>query len=291
MLRWLYIQLIWLHPAPFRWRFGDDMLNDFDRAPDRSRPRYLADAAASLARQWALRPEFRHPEAEAWLGTAAGPMFQSIEPYRPRPAALAHGGLLAILSILLAVALLGHGGGASRFLIGVRDWKPGPLAVDRNSIAGGDLNTTVKLPPDPFAAWLKLARPYFDKMPVLRAIDADDDLAISPSEIRDAPAALRRLDVYHEGKLTAEECGLRIVRNDVWPPLRLRLMRSQFMGRHPVLAVLDVDGDGQLSAWEIDRAATALMTLDRNHDGYLTADEVIPFEMAVRAGLRKAKGD
>ena len=24
MLRWLYIQLIWLHPAPFRWRFGDD---------------------------------------------------------------------------------------------------------------------------------------------------------------------------------------------------------------------------------------------------------------------------
>jgi len=25
---------------------------------------------------------------------------------------------------------------------------------------------------------------------------------------------------------------------------------------------------------------------NRNHDGYLTADELIPFEMAVRAGLR-----
>ena len=46
MLRWLYIQLIWLHPAPFRWRFGDDMLDDFDRAPSGAKLRYLADAVA-----------------------------------------------------------------------------------------------------------------------------------------------------------------------------------------------------------------------------------------------------
>lgn len=39
MLRWIYIQLIWLHPAPFRWRFGDDMLDDFDRAALRDTPR------------------------------------------------------------------------------------------------------------------------------------------------------------------------------------------------------------------------------------------------------------
>jgi len=64
MVRWLYIQLIWLHPAPFRWRFGDDMLDDFDRAPDGARPRYLADAVASLARQWLLR-------SSAWKIAAA----------------------------------------------------------------------------------------------------------------------------------------------------------------------------------------------------------------------------
>ena len=29
----------------------------------------------------------------------------------------------------------------------------------------------------------------------------------------------------------------------------------------------------------------------RNHDGYLTADELVPFEMVVRAGLRCARGD
>ena len=46
MLRWLYIQFIWHHPAPFRWRFGDDMLDDFERAPNRARLRYFADTVA-----------------------------------------------------------------------------------------------------------------------------------------------------------------------------------------------------------------------------------------------------
>src|SRR4051812_42785877 len=38
----------------------------------------------------------------------------------------------------------------------------------------------------------------------------------------------------------------------------------------PVLAALDADGDGELSASEIDNAAVALRTLDRNKDGKLT---------------------
>ena len=102
MLRWLYIQLIWLHPAPFRWRFGDDMLDDFDRAPSRAKLRYLADAVASLARQWLLRPEFRRPDetaatAQASLAAAGVPLFQTFETYKPGTAALLHGGLLAIL--------------------------------------------------------------------------------------------------------------------------------------------------------------------------------------------------
>ncbi len=58
------------------------------------------------------------------------------------------------------------------------------------------------------------------------------------------------------------------------------------MSFHPVLAALDADHDGEISSLEIDRAASALKTLDRNHDGYLTADELIPSELAARAGLR-----
>ena len=152
-------------------------------------------------------------------------------------------------------------------------------------MAASDLNTTVTLGPDPFEAWLKLARPYFVSMPVLRALDADRDFALSPWEIGNAPAALRKLDTNHEGKVTAGECGLHIDPNSL-PPAMPAQLRRQFMSYHPVLAALDVDHDGEISPWEIDHAATALKKLDRNRDGYLTADELVPFEMAFRAGLR-----
>ncbi len=290
MLRWLYIQLIWLHPAPFRWRFGDDMLDDFDRSVLRAKPRYFADAVASLARQWLLRPEFR-PEsmpvaADASLEALGVPLFQTIETYKPHPAALFQGGLLAILSISVAVLLIGKAGGVARpFLIGVHSSRPSLLPIDRNSMTGSDLNTTVKLGPDPFEAWLKLARPYFTSMPVLGALDADRDLTLSPWEIGNAPAALRKLDIDYDGKLTPEECGLHIDPNSVPPPL-LAQLRQRFMSNHPVLAALDADHDGEISDWEIEHAAQSLKKLDRNHDGYLTADELIPFEMAVHSGLR-----
>lgn len=289
MLRWLYIQLIWLHPAPFRWRFGDDMLDDFDRAASRDKPRYFADAAASLARQWLLRPEFRRPEATAATAAslaAGAPRFQTIETYKPRPAALLHGGLLTILLFLAAVVVINKGGGVARpFLIGAHFSRPGLLPIDRNSVAASDLNTTVKVGPEPFDAWLKLARPYFGSMPVLRALDTDGNLTLSPWEIGNAPAALRKLDTDHAGKVTAEECGLHIDPNSVPAALAAQL-RRRFMSYHPVLAALDADRDGEISPWEIDHAAAALKKLDRNHDGYLTADELVPFEMAVSAGLR-----
>jgi hypothetical protein len=270
MLRWLYIQLIWLHPAPFRWRFGDDMLDDFDRAALRDKPRYFADAAVSLARQWLLRPEFRRPDANAAasLQAAGVPLFQTIEDYRPRPVALLHGGPLAIFSILVAVTLIGKGGGGHPFLIGVNSSRPGLFPIHMNSTPAAGLNTTVRMGPDPFEKWLNLARPYFASMPVLLAIDRDRDYTLSPWEIEHAPAALRTLDTRHAGKLTAAEYG-----------------RPSPNG-HPVLDALDANHDGEISASEIDRAAAALKTLDRNHDGYLTADELIPFEMAVHAHLR-----
>jgi len=65
--------------------------------------------------------------------------------------------------------------------------------------------------------------------------------------------------------------------------MRKYLRRSVY---HPVLSALDADRDGEISAWEIGRAGAALQKLDRNHDGYLTAGELLPLEMAVRAGLR-----
>jgi hypothetical protein len=287
MLRWLYIQLIWLHPAPFRWRFGDQMLDDFDRVPNDAKLRYLADAIASIARQWLFRPEFRHPQAAAVMpgGLPQTPLFQTIETWKPRPAALLNGGLLAVVSILATVALIGKGGRDKPFVIGAYYSRPGLLRMDRNSIAGSDLNTTVTLGSDASEGWLKVARQYYRSMPVLLALDTDRNFALSPGEIDHAPVALRQLDTGHAGKLTAEECGLHVDPNSVSPALRAQL-RLRFMSHHPVLAGLDTDHDGEISGREIDRAAAALKKLDRNHDGYLTADELVPFEMAARAGLR-----
>lgn len=285
MLRWLYIQLIWLHPAPFRWRFGDDMLDDFDRAPLRDKPRYFADAAASLFRQWLLRPEFRRPQATAASLIAGAPLFQTIETWKPHPVALLQGAVLAIVSIFATVVLIPMGGVAIPHIIGGNFSAPGLLPVDRNSLAGSDLNTTVKLKPDPFEAWIRLGRRYFRSMAVLRALDTDRDFTLSPWEIRNAPAALRNLDTSHVRKLTAEECGLHFDPNSV-PAAMAPQLRHRFMSYHPVLVALDTDHDDEISAREIDHAPAALKKLDRNHDGYLTADELVPLEMAVRAGLR-----
>jgi len=286
MLRWLYIQLIWLHPAAFRCRFGEEMLDDFDRARFRDKPGYFADALASLARQWLLRPEFRRlDEQTATLRTAGIPVFETIADYKPCPAALLQGGLLGIVSMLAPVVLIGMGGGAKLFLIGAHFSRPGLLPINRSSVPGKDLNTSVDVGPDAIDRWLKLAKPYFGSMPVLRALDSDGNFTLSPSEISSAPAALRKLDTNHDGKITAEECGWGIAPNFVSAAMQAEVHR-RFMTYHPVLAVLDADRDGVISAWEIDHAAAALENLDLNHDGYVTPDELIPFDIAKHAGLR-----
>jgi hypothetical protein len=42
------------------------------------------------------------------------------------------------------------------------------------------------------------------------------------------------------------------------------------------MKALDTDGDGELSAAEIANASKALLTLDKNGDGKLTPDELMP---------------
>ena len=92
-----------------------------------------------------------------------------------------------------------------------------------------------------------------------RVIDRDHDGVISAAEIADAPAALRGLDRNGDGALNTDE-----------------LSGTERAGSRsavdPIVAALDVDGDGVLSIAEIAEPAT-LRILDRNHDGRLTADE------------------
>ena len=52
--------------------------------------------------------------------------------------------------------------------------------------------------------------------------------------------------------------------------------RGGFMRLLPVMAALDADGDGEISADEIKNSVAALKKLDKNKDGKLTSEELRP---------------
>ena len=279
MLRWLYIQLLRAHPEEFRRRFADEMLEAFEFDREFSdRLRLLIDGVLSLGRQWVLRPEFRQPWRPA---SASGPVyelltFQQIEPYKPSGVALAQGGLAAVLLLLGVVNAINHGGGKLRsIMIGMHRPGFGLIKLDRTAFEGQPLIAAegARDQDDPLRPF---ARSYFRIVRVLSAIDSDGDLILSPEEMLNAPAALRRLDLNHDGKLSAEECGF-LPPGDLAGPARLMARsRRDFMRENPVLAALDADRDGEISAAEIANSPAALKSLDLNNDGRLTPYELLP---------------
>jgi EF hand len=54
------------------------------------------------------------------------------------------------------------------------------------------------------------------------------------------------------------------------------------MRLNPVLAALDADHDGEISADEIKNSAAALRTLGKTHDGSLTPDELLPDPLTIK---------
>ncbi len=279
MLRWLYRCLILLHPRSFRQRFSEELLESFDEASVCHGVAWLfADIFGSVFRQWALRTEFRRPV----VATVNSPIFRSLATYKPRPAALLNGGFISAAALFAVVLVMGHGAEGRRvFVIGVHDASPHLLRLDRSSFAESDLNATIKLGPAPADPWRAIASIYFKLVRVLGALDADQDFIISPREIIAAPAALQRLDSDHDGKLSPEECGFFLNAD----PQFVRHARLEFMRANPVLAALDADHDGEISSAEILNSAAALKTLDKNGDGSLTPDEVIPDRVANQANL------
>jgi len=279
MVRWLYIRLLLAHPVEFRRRFADEMLDAFDlTAGLREHFRLLLDGLVSLARQWFLRPEFRQPWQPAGAPAPAYELltFQQIEPYKPRGIALTEGGLVAIFLIFGVVNAINHGGGKMRtLLIGMSRPGFGLIKVDRADLEGRPLIAAeaAKDEDDPLRPF---ARSYFRIVPVLEALDADGDLTISPAEILGAPDALRKLDRNHHGKLSAEECGFLPPGDFHGPSSLLARYRREFMRDNPVLAALDANHDGEISAAEIADSAGALRSLDIDNNGSLSPYEVLP---------------
>ena len=65
---------------------------------------------------------------------------------------------------------------------------------------------------------------------------------------------------------------------------------GQMMKALPMAKALDADGDGELSAMEIENATKALLTLDANGDGKLSIDELRPNPADMRPGPLAAAG-
>jgi hypothetical protein len=66
MIRQVYRGLLWLHPAPFRLQFEEEMLWIFDEGAHALGTASLClDASLSLARQWLLR-------SGLWIWVVAG---------------------------------------------------------------------------------------------------------------------------------------------------------------------------------------------------------------------------
>jgi hypothetical protein len=285
-LRGLYAGLLRLHPKPFRQQFADEMLWIFDQqaAEERGAGRLFLDALASLARQWLLRPEYRQRPLVVASSRAGGPTFHSLESSRPRTSLLIQGGLLSLAAFSLVTYAIGKGGGSPpSLLFGVHFPREGLLPVKRSSIEPQELTTEVKMRLPPEDAWRQLAKAYFGTILLLGTLDADDDLILSPAEISNAPAALRKLDLDGDGALSPQEAGQRFGDPEMVRRLDPEFVRQAglgFMRLHPVLAALDADRGGAISAAEIGNSPAALRKLDRDGDGSLIAPEVLPDSVA-----------
>lgn len=153
-----------------------------------------------------------------------------------------------------------------------------------------------------------ISAPELQSAPVaLKALDKDSDGQIAATELRPAGGGADRwkqLDTNGDGRLDKSEIPERmqpmIQRADSDGDGSLseaELAKMAEMGpgrggrggapRDAVASTIDTDGDQKLSAAEIAASAQSLAKLDKNSDGKLTGEELMPGFRGGRRGDRK----
>lgn len=290
MIRFFYASLVGLHPRPFRERFGEQMLDIFDEHAGRGRAALVVDALASVFRQWVMRPACPQPVLSVSAEERSNiPAFHTFETSLPRRSALANGALGTLVLFAAISFTIGRGGSTRGLLIGAYHPRHNLLPVDRASIGPADPTTEIKVKAPAVDPLYPVANVYFRAIRALAVLDGDRDRIISEREIRFAPEVLAKLDINNDGTLSPEECGyalrkgMKTLRRRSREPAPgetiagfQRRKRLEFMRLNPILAAIDTDQGGDLSASEIENASSELRALDRNRDGSLTPAEVIP---------------
>jgi EF hand len=103
-------------------------------------------------------------------------------------------------------------------------------------------------------------------LPIILALDTNHDGVIEADEIANAPAALKTLDKNGDGQLTPDE----------YMPPHPPGAGTNRPPVPPIVAALDLNGDGIIDANEIAQASESLKKLDKNGDGMLTRNEFAP---------------
>jgi len=289
LLRWLrlaYRALQYTYPPDFRRRYGREMeqvFGDRCRSVAQTRgPGGWIRFGAHIGADWlttTIREGIASMQVPAQVTRATGPVFEGVPVFytcgssMPPAGALINGGLLSIGVFMAIIFLIGYGGSHRSLLIGSHHPSRSHLLSARASAVPQELAAEIKVAPYPDEVPIN---PYFRVILVLGALDADHDNVISSFEIANAPEALGKLDQNHDGKLTAEECGLRLPATLMSNTRLASRARLLFMWVHPALAALDADHDGEISASEIRNSPARLRTLDTNGDGRLTIDELLP---------------
>ena len=109
--------------------------------------------------------------------------------------------------------------------------------------------------------------------PLIAVFDTDHDRELSTDEIQAAAEVLRKFDRNRDGKITLKELLMPP------PPGDKREPKDPPPDKPPVpplIAALDVDHDGTISAPELADAPESLKTLDNNGDGELSPQELRP---------------